>query len=76
MYHPYVRPSTEEIVARLYPRRNGDRIKVYPSGATLKGRVVNEVFQVGTIILAAQSDERFVREKHTLSALRTAKTHT
>ncbi|CAM9462371.1 unnamed protein product, partial [Ectocarpus sp. 8 AP-2014] len=45
MYHPYVRPSTDEIVARIYPRRNGERTKVYPSGASLKGRVVNEVFQ-------------------------------
>lgn len=46
MYHPYVRPSTDEIVAKIYPRRNGERTKVYPSGASLKGTVVNEVFQV------------------------------
>lgn len=46
MYHPYVRPSTADIVERLYPKRNGDRAKVYPSGAMQKGTVVNEVFQV------------------------------
>lgn len=46
MYHPYVRPPTEEIIARIYPRKNGERTKVYPSGAALKGTVVNEVFQV------------------------------
>ena len=46
MYHPYVRPSTEDIVARLYPKRNGERAKVYRSGAVLKGTVVDEVFQV------------------------------
>lgn len=45
-YHPYVRPSTTEIIARLYPKRNGERTKVYPSGAVMKGRVVHEVFQV------------------------------
>eukprot|EP00904_Undaria_pinnatifida_P008783 jgi/Undpi1/5034/HiC_scaffold_19.g08386.m1 len=45
MYHPYVRPSTEDIVAKLYPNRNGDRVKLYGSGAVLKGTVVDEVFQ-------------------------------
>lgn len=46
MYHPYVRPPTTEIIAKIYPRRNGERTKVYPSGAALQGTVVNEVFQV------------------------------
>lgn len=46
MYHPYVRPPTAEIIARIYPRRNGERTKVYPSGAALKGTVANEIFQV------------------------------
>ncbi|CAM9232703.1 unnamed protein product [Ascophyllum nodosum] len=45
MYHPYVRPATAEIIDRIYPKRSGERTKVYPSGATLKGVVVNEVFQ-------------------------------
>lgn len=45
-YHPYVRPSTAEIIARLYPKRNGHRAKAYPSGAVHEGTVVDEVFQV------------------------------
>lgn len=48
MYHPYVRPPTGEIIAKIYPRRNGERTKVYPSGAALQGIVVNEVFQART----------------------------
>lgn len=47
MYHPYVRPPTVDIIARVYPNKNGERTKVYPSGATLRGTVVNEVFKVG-----------------------------
>lgn len=46
MYHPYVRPPTADIIARVYPNKNGERTKVYPSGATLRGTVVNEVFKV------------------------------
>lgn len=56
MYHPYVRPPTEEIIARIYPRRNGERTKVYPSGAALKGTVVNETFQVRMV--------RYVRSEY------------
>lgn len=31
---------------------NGDRVKVYPSGAFLKGTVVDEIFQVNCVDVA------------------------
>ena len=44
-YHSYIRPATQEIVARLYPKRNGMRQKVSASGMLVSGNVENEIFQ-------------------------------
>lgn len=45
LYHPYVRPSTNEIIRKIYPKRNGLRHKESASGMTIDGFVEDEVFQ-------------------------------
>mmetsp|Transcript_33910 Transcript_33910/g.44731 ORF Transcript_33910/g.44731 Transcript_33910/m.44731 type:complete len:1022 (+) Transcript_33910:225-3290(+) len=44
-YHPYIRPSTEEIIKKLYPTNTGKKIKVFISGAKMDGEMVNDKFQ-------------------------------
>jgi hypothetical protein len=44
-YHSYVRPSTQEIVMRMYPKRNGMRQIESRSGMLTSGHVTNEIFQ-------------------------------
>ena len=36
-YHIYIRPSTRDIILRIYPKKQGENMKVMPSGATIKG---------------------------------------
>ena len=36
-YHIYIRPSTRDIILRIYPKRKGENMKVMPSGAAVKG---------------------------------------
>jgi hypothetical protein len=43
-YHLYVRPSTREIIMKIYPRENGEMTKHYLSGARLHGNVVRKEF--------------------------------
>ncbi|CAM9736559.1 unnamed protein product [Chrysoparadoxa australica] len=44
-YHPYVRPATADIIKKIYPKKNGPRVRMYPSGAKMDGTVKNEVFE-------------------------------
>lgn len=44
-YHMYLRPSTQQIIRALYPISSGHKHKLFPSGATLHGNAVNDVFQ-------------------------------
>mmetsp|Transcript_1275 Transcript_1275/g.1638 ORF Transcript_1275/g.1638 Transcript_1275/m.1638 type:complete len:1093 (+) Transcript_1275:69-3347(+) len=36
-YHPYIRPSTMDIIRRLYPIKKGRALKIFPSGAQIDG---------------------------------------
>lgn len=36
-YHIYIRPSTRDIILRVYPKKVGENMKVMPSGAEIKG---------------------------------------
>ena len=38
-YHTYIRPSTEDIIEKIYPRQDGVKTKSYMRGAHLKGVV-------------------------------------
>eukprot|EP00636_Phaeomonas_parva_P016807 CAMPEP_0118875172 /NCGR_PEP_ID=MMETSP1163-20130328/16333_1 /TAXON_ID=124430 /ORGANISM="Phaeomonas parva, Strain CCMP2877" /LENGTH=1131 /DNA_ID=CAMNT_0006810633 /DNA_START=77 /DNA_END=3472 /DNA_ORIENTATION=+ len=41
-YHPYVRPTTEEIIQKIYPISNGFKTITLASGATLQGNAIND----------------------------------
>jgi hypothetical protein len=43
-YHPYIRPSTEQIIKNLYQKTVGTRYVKFPSGATIDGAVNNDKF--------------------------------
>jgi hypothetical protein len=49
-YHCYIRPSTQEIIAKMYPKRNGLRQKEAKSGMLTSGTVENEIFRGYCII--------------------------
>ncbi len=38
-YHVYVRPSTQELIARIYPTAEGTRYRTLPGGTTINGKV-------------------------------------
>ena len=44
-YHVYVRPSTRDIILRLYPLQSGIKAKLYSSGAKFEGHVKRNVIQ-------------------------------
>ena len=43
-YHVYIRPSTKDIILRIYPIEQGQRTKVFPSGAKLDGYMSKRAF--------------------------------
>jgi hypothetical protein len=43
-YHPYIRPSTEQIIRNLYKKTVGMRFTKFPSGAVIEGAVNNDKF--------------------------------
>ena len=43
-YHPYIRPSTEQIIRNLYKKTVGMRFTKFPSGAVIEGVVDNDKF--------------------------------
>lgn len=44
LYHLYIRPSTAEIIKRIYPIQEGTGKKYFQSGATLEGKVKGSNF--------------------------------
>jgi hypothetical protein len=44
-YHIYIRPSTQEIIRKLYPIEKGEKEKVFASGCRLEGEVKNGQFE-------------------------------
>jgi hypothetical protein len=43
-YHIYTRPSTDEIIKRLYKKAKGNNLKRFESGATLDGEVAGNLY--------------------------------
>mmetsp|Transcript_10907 Transcript_10907/g.16624 ORF Transcript_10907/g.16624 Transcript_10907/m.16624 type:complete len:1070 (-) Transcript_10907:229-3438(-) len=43
-YHVYVRPSTKDIIQRMYPIQEGTRAQIFKSGAVLEGNVKGNQF--------------------------------
>jgi len=44
-YHIYIRPSTKDIILRIYPREEGEKSKLLPSGAEITGNLHNNKLQ-------------------------------
>ncbi len=40
-YHIYIRPSTRDIILRIYPKEEGEKSKILPSGAEITGNLHN-----------------------------------
>ena len=44
-YHIYIRPSTKDIILRIYPKEEGEKSKLLPSGAEITGNLHNNKLQ-------------------------------
>ena len=44
-YHIYIRPTTQEIIRKLYPIERGEKEKMFASGCRLEGEVVKGRFE-------------------------------
>lgn len=53
-YHIYIRPSTRDIILRIYPKKKGENCKVMPSGAEVTGtRVEGKLHGFGVMTWAS-----------------------
>eukprot|EP00606_Chrysophyceae_sp_TOSAG23-5_P000211 GSChrysophyteH2.ASY1.ANO1.1439.1 assembled CDS len=44
-YHIYIRPSTRDIILRIYPKTEGEKSKILPSGAEITGNLHDNKLQ-------------------------------
>ena len=44
-YHPYIRPSTQEIIRKHYPPKNGVQCKMFENGTCLRGQVKDDILE-------------------------------